>query len=123
MAEVTTHYGDGDPITYAAGGALTGGQVVELVGNMQVNVAGDASVKVAGVAARDVASGLNVLVFTDDVIDLVASGAIAAGDSVCAAAAGKVRTWISGTDAPASRMGRAQEAISNAGTGRIRLSI
>lgn len=92
MAQYTPLFTPGAAITYSAGAAITGSQVVELVGDRVIAPAVAGSAKVVGVAAFDAAVGDNVTVFSGGVQRPVASGAIAAGDRVAAAAEGTVAT-------------------------------
>ena len=89
---------------------VTGGQLVTWAGA----VAGDASTNVAGVAAQDGVSGDKITVWGNGHFDkLAASGSIAQGDGLCAAASGAVRTWVTGTDPVNSRIGRARAAAAS----------
>lgn len=119
--EHVPHIGDGGPrATYTASAAITAGQLVEITGNMTVGPAGAASTKVVGVAARDTASGAQVMVYGDDVHDLLAAGAIAAGAQVIAGAAGTVATVGAGTAFQV--IGVALEAIADTAKGRVKLN-
>ena len=80
----------GQAFTCAASAAVTGGQLLEVTGDRIVAPAAADSVKTVGVAAFDAAVGDNVTVYSGGVQRIVASGAIAAGARVAAAAAGKV---------------------------------
>ena len=120
MAEHIPHLLGGGPIlSPAATAAVTGGQVVEITGNFTVGPAGAASIKACGVAGRDAAIGAATPVFTDGVHDLVASGAITAGDRVVCAAAGKVATVGAGT--AFTIIGIALEGAADAAKLRVRL--
>lgn len=120
MAEHIPHYSGGGPtLSPVATAAITGGRVVEITGNMTVGHAGAASIKAIGVAGRDAAIGAATPVFTDGVHDLVASGAIAAGERVVCAADGKVATVGAGTAFQV--IGIALEAIADTAKGRVRL--
>lgn len=103
MSDYLPRYFEGDtvPITVGAGGCV-GGQLITTTGV----AAADAETKLAGIPARSAAQGLKVTVYRSGLHTAVASGAIANGDPLCAAAAGKVRKWIAGTDAVASFIGR-----------------
>lgn len=85
-------YKPGQAITFKAGAAVSGGRLVEISGESTVQHAGAASVAVVGVAAWDAAVGQEVTVHSGGVQELVASGAIGAGDRVEAAADGKAAT-------------------------------
>lgn len=120
MADFLPHYQDGDVLTFAATTTITGGQVVEVTGNMSVGAAGAASTKVVGVALSDAVSGGTVRVGRVGVYDLTATGAIAAGDHVCSAAAGTVATI--GANTFQTDFGIALEAITGGSTGRVALT-
>lgn len=106
MAEVQAKFGwPGNQISYTCAEAIIGGQVVERrTGNRLVGVAGAGSTKVAGVARHDVPAaratiqgpqvgdGHELTVARGVVIPVTNSnaGAIAVGDKLIAAAAGKV---------------------------------
>lgn len=91
------------PIMLTLTGTVTGGQLVTVAGA----VAGTASTAVLGVAGKDGVSGDKIPVWGPTTHYGTASGAINAGDPLCAGAAGTVRAWVAGTDAVASRIGRA----------------
>lgn len=107
-------------ISMVATATIARGSLVEITGNMTVGPAGAASIKVAGVGARDAVSGVSLPVFVDGIHDLTATGAIAAGDHVCAAANGTVQTI--GANTFGTKVGTALEAIANGATGRILLN-
>jgi hypothetical protein len=110
MAQYLPRFFDGDKVPVTAAATITGGQLVTTAGL----VAGAAAVDVAGVAGYDVVSGQVVTVFREGIHIGTASGSIANGDPLCAGAAGTLRTWVAGTDAVASRIGRAWSAAANA---------
>lgn len=97
------------PFTLTLTGTVTGGQLVTWAGA----VAGTASTNVAGVAGQDGVSGDKITVWGPGKHRGTASGAIAQGDPLCAGASGTIRTWISGTDAVASRIARAMAAAAD----------
>lgn len=121
MADHVPHYIATPAVSMVATGTITGGRLVETTGNMTCAQAGAASIKVCGVAARDAVATASTPVYEDGVHDLVATGAIAAGDIVCAAANGTVQTI--GANVFGTKCGRALEAIANAATGRILLTL
>lgn len=100
---------DDDGITVTLSGTVTGGQLVTAAGA----VAGTASTTVIGVAAQDGVSGDKITVWPNKFHRLTASGTIAAGDPLCAGAAGTIRTAVIGTDAANSVIGRALTAATN----------
>lgn len=110
MSDYLPIYFDSDePFTLTLSGTVTGGQLVTWAGA----AAGAASTTVAGVAAQDGVSGDKITVWGPGKHRGTASGTIAVGDPVCAAASGQVRTWVSGTDAVASLLGKAMTAATN----------
>ncbi len=100
---------DDDGITVTLSGPVIGGQLVTALGA----AAGTASTTVIGVAAQDGVAGDKITVWPNKFHRLVASGTIASGDPLCAAAAGAIRTAVVGTDAVNSIIGRALTAATN----------
>lgn len=92
MAEYLPTFKPGQAVTLKASAAITGGQLVEVTGSGTVGPAGAASTKVVGVAAFDAAINDNVTIYSGGVQHATASGAVAAGDVVQAAANGQVAT-------------------------------
>jgi len=96
MSDYIPKFNPGHQIPVTVATDVIGGRLVEVVtpGEYSVRPAVADSLKVLGVAAQDKTAGSRVTVFTRaaGVHSLVASGPIAAGDSVAAAAAGKVKT-------------------------------
>ena len=121
MADHLPRYFATPPISMAATGTITGGRLVAASGNMTVAQAGAGVTTVVGVAARDAVSGQNLPVYTDGIHDLVAAGAIAAGEAVVAAANGTVAAI--GAGAFGTKVGKALEAIADTATGRILLEL
>jgi hypothetical protein len=110
MSDYLPIYSDADaPFTLTLTGTVTGGQLVTWAGA----AAGTASTNVAGVAGQDGVSGDKITVWGPGKHRGTASGAIAQGDPLCAGAAGKVRAWVTGTDAVASFIGRAMAAAAD----------
>ncbi len=97
MADYTPLFQPGQAVTYSASVAVTGGQVVEVTGDRTVGPAAAGSKKVAGVAGFNAPVGERVTVFSAGVQRPVASGSIAAGDRVVAAANGKVAAGTTDT--------------------------
>ncbi|UTN92924.1 scaffolding protein [Gordonia phage Finkle] len=87
MADHTPLFLPGQAVTHHAKAAVTGGQLVSITGNREVSPAAAKS-RAYGVAAFDAAIGDPVTVHTGGVHKVTASGAIAAGDQVEAAANG-----------------------------------
>lgn len=94
MADYLPKFKPGQAVTFTASADVTGGRLVAITGNRTVGPAGADSAAVVGVAGFDALSGERVTVFTraGGVQQLVASGAIAAGAKVSAAATGKIQT-------------------------------
>lgn len=122
MPDRQPRYAPGRNVSFVAGATITGGQLLEITGNMTVSPAPAASTKVIGVACRDAVSGASLTVsLSGPVWDLTATGAIAAGDIVAAAAAGTVAPIGAGVFG--AKKGIALEAIANAATGRVLLTL
>lgn len=92
MGDFTPIHKPGHAVTFTASAAVTGGQLVEVTGDMTVGPAGAGSAKVIGQAGHDTPAGERVTVHTPGrtVSEATASGTIAAGDRLAAAADGKV---------------------------------
>lgn len=126
MAEVQIKFGwPGSQISYTCAEAIVGGQLVERrTGVRLVGVAGAASTKVAGVARWDVPAvrasiqgpqvgdGNELVVARRCWAPVTASGAIAVGDKLVAAAAGAVSAAGATPDAR-TVIGEATEAAAN----------
>ena len=109
MAQYIPRFLDADQVPLTASATLTGGQLVTWAGA----VAGDAQVGVAGVIGPDLTSGQVGTVYRVGIHIGTASGTIAIGDPLCAAANGQVRKWVTGTDAVASFIATACSAATN----------
>jgi predicted RecA/RadA family phage recombinase len=96
----------GQAISRTATGTITAGNLVTVAGA----VAGADSTTWLGVASHDATSGQLFGVYTDAVQRLTASAAIAAGDRVKCAAAGKIATLTAASDAYDRLVGIALEA-------------
>ncbi len=96
----------GQAITRTASATITAGQMVTVAGAVAVAD----SVTFLGVAGRDAVTGQTMGVWCDGVQRLTASAAIAAGDRVKCAAAGKIATLTAGSDAYDRLVGIALEA-------------
>ncbi len=108
-------YIEGKAVPFTASAAVTEGQVVELSGAEQVAPTAGASSKVVGVALMDAAANEKVTVITEGVVEVTASGAIAAGDRVKSAANGQVAAATLGTDPDYQIIGIALTAAAAAG--------
>lgn len=92
MVDYLPKFKPGHSITRTASAAVTGGQVVVVSGTGTVAPSAAADAKFLGVAAHDAAIGAEVTIFKGGVQRPLASAAIAAGDIVVTAAAGRVAT-------------------------------
>jgi hypothetical protein len=117
------------PYTLQASATITAGQLLVITGAGTVGPAGANAANWVGVAAFDAVSGDKVTVFDDGVQNLVASGSVAAGDLVVAAANGQVSTLAAVTtptaaDVTNSRaiVGVAWSAATNGNKVRIQLA-
>lgn len=98
MADYLPKFKPGQTVTFTASAAVEGGQAVEITGDRRVGPAGAESTKYTGVAGHSALAEAKVTVHMPGQVQrIVASGAIAAGDVVQAAADGKVAT---GSTAP-----------------------
>ncbi len=96
MADYVPVFKPGDDVTFTAGSAITGGQLVTLSAANTVVPAAAASALWVGVALQDAASGATVVVSTAGIHECVVASAVAAGDAIMSAATGRVATF-SGT--------------------------
>lgn len=95
--------------------AVTAGRLVEMTANRTVQHAAAASLKVVGVAMQTgSAVGDKISVATGGVWNLTATGAVAAGDQLIAAAAGTVSTLAAAVGAVAADINNARAVIGNA---------
>jgi hypothetical protein len=116
MAEHIPHLVISPAISMSATATINAGRLVESTGNMTVAQAAAASTKVVGVAAIDAVNLMGLPVYVNGIHDLTATGAIAAGDKVCAAANGTVQTI--GANVFGTKVGIALEAIADTAKGR-----
>ncbi|AKF14365.1 scaffolding protein [Mycobacterium phage Phayonce] len=93
MAEYAPHYFPADRLPLTTSAATTAGQVVRVSGNKTVAPVSAAASGCLGVAAHDAASGAPVVVYTEGVHQVAASGAIAAGSDVVGATGGGVAAF------------------------------
>ena len=115
MGDFTPRYKPGHAVTLTTSAAVTGGQLVEVTGDLLVGPAAAGSAKVVGQAACDAAAGQRIAIHMPGktVTDATASGAIAAGDHLKAAAGGKVAKFVVGTDPETARVGLALAAAAD----------
>ena len=96
MATHVHLFNPGESVTFTAGAAITGGQLLFVSGNRTLSPTTASTPAWYGTAAFDAAVGEKVTALRGGVQRIVASGAIAAGDRVIPAAAGKVATLGAG---------------------------
>ena len=97
MADYIPVFKPGHDVTMTAGAAITGGELVAVsAANTVVKTAG-ASAAWLGVATQDAESGAKVGVTSGGVQDLTVAAAVAAGDVLISAAAGRVTPIAAGT--------------------------
>lgn len=113
MAEHTPKYFPADRLPSTTSAAVTGGQVLVVSGNNTVAPIAAPNEAWLGVAAHDADSGAPVVVYTEGVHEVPASGAIAAGKPVRGAAAGAVAAFVNATDEPEEIIGTALSAAAN----------
>lgn len=92
MPEYIPLFAPGRALTRTASAAITGGQLLGITGTGTVAPTTAAQSSWVGVAGYDAAVNDSVTIYSNGVQRLTASGAITAGDSVVAAAAGQVST-------------------------------
>lgn len=90
MTVYAPNYFPGDKLPFTAGADITAGQLVYISAANTVSPTSAATIAWVGVAAFDCKSGGLVTVYTEGVHTLAASGSIAAGANVIAAASGAV---------------------------------
>lgn len=118
MADYLPLYNPGTAVTFTSSADVVGGRLVEITGDRTVAHAAAGSAKVAGIAGFDAADGELVTVYSSGVQRPTAAGAIAAGDSVEAAADGKVAVASTGT-----KIGLALAAAADGETVQVRFHL
>lgn len=98
MAEYIPIFKPGEDITMTAGAAITGGRLVFVSAANTVQETAGATAAWLGVATTDAASGAKVGVTSGGVQEVTASGAVAVGDVLVPAAAGRVAAIGAGTN-------------------------
>lgn len=116
MSDYSPIFSGQPPYTSTASATITGGQLLEATTTGKVGPAAAGSVKVVGVAAFDAAANALVTIHRGGVQELTAPAGVTVGQTLKAAAAGTVATWVSGTDAADLIVGR---ALTTAGTGAL----
>lgn len=99
MAEYLPVVTPGKAYTLKASAAITGRQVVAVTGVGTVGPAGATSAAWVGVAGFDAALNDSVTIYGGGVQELIASGAVTAGDALATGAAGTVATAATPTAA------------------------
>lgn len=117
MASHIHLFDPGAPVTFTAGTAVTGGQLLAVTGNRTVGATAGVNAKWVGVAAFDAAAGERVTVVKGGVQRIMASGTIAAGDAVVSAAAGAVATVAAVTTPTAADVTNTRAIVGTALTG------
>ena len=113
MAEHTPHYLPADRLPLTTSATVTGGQVLIVSGNDTVAPCSAPSEAILGVAGHDAASGARVVVYTEGVHQVGATGSIAAGKPVIGATGGTVAAFTNGTDEPEEIIGTALSAAAS----------
>jgi predicted RecA/RadA family phage recombinase len=113
MAEHTPHYLPADRLPSTTSADVTGGQVVVVSGNNTVAPIAAPNEAWLGVAAHDAASGKALVVYTEGVHLVPASGSISAGKPVIGATGGAVAAFANGTDEPEEIIGTALSAAAS----------
>jgi hypothetical protein len=115
VTDYVPNFQPGAFVTYTAGAAITGGQVLRISATGKVvSPTTAASNATVGVACHDAASGAPVTVSRGGEQQPKATGAITAGTPVKSAAAGTVSAWVSGTDAADLIVGLALATVADA---------
>lgn len=112
MADYIPVFRPGQDITMTAGAAITGGRLVVISAANTVIESAGINAAWLGVAVQDAASGAKVGVTSGGVQEVTASGAVAVGDAVVPAAAGRVAT-VAATTATAAATATTQTDINN----------
>lgn len=90
MSVYAPNYFPANQLSFTAGADITGGQVVYISAANTVSPTSAATIGWVGVAAHDAKSGTQVVVYTEGVHTVAASGSIAAGANVVGASSGAV---------------------------------
>lgn len=114
MADWTQKFAPGQSVSYTAGGAITGGNVVALSAANTCTATSAASAVALGVASRDVAVGELVEIMRGGVQRCVAAAAVTVGQPLKTAASGRVTPMTIGTDPQDQYIGFALTAAAGA---------
>lgn len=121
MADYAPLYDEGDEFTLTASAPIVGGQLCRITGSGTVGPAVAATPDWCGVAAQDVGTGARVMLFAHGIQWLTATGAITAGQTVEAAAAGTVAPHTNGT-ADANIVGLALTSAANGAAVQVKFN-
>lgn len=125
MADFLPAYADADRLTFTAGGAIVGGNVVEVTAAATVPATvvatSGVSNKTIGVALQDAATGALVTVLRTGACDLVTTANVAVGDVVTSSTGGGVAPVGAGTFVQA--IGISLTAATSPATARILLKL
>lgn len=114
MADYIPVFEPGEDVTLTAGAAINGGELVYVSAENTVLKTAAATAAWLGVAATDAASGGKVAVKSGGVQEVIVAAAVAAGDVLIPAAAGRV-TPIAAAEVYSQVVGIALTAQSTAG--------
>lgn len=98
MADYIPVFKPGEDLTMTAAAGITGGRLVYVSAANTVQETAAATAAWLGVATTDAASGAKVAVTSGGVQEVTASGAVAVGDVLVPAAAGRVAAIGAGTN-------------------------
>jgi hypothetical protein len=98
MAEYVAVFKPGEDVTFTASAAVTGGQLVALTAAGAVAPTSGSTAAWMGVATTDAPTGAKVGVTSGGVQEVTASAAVAAGDVLIPAAAGRLAPIGAGTN-------------------------
>lgn len=119
MADYVSVFKPGEDLTMTAAATITGGQLVYVSAANSVTPTAGATAAWLGVATTDAANGAKVGITSGGVQEVTASGAVAVGDVLIPAAAGKVAAIGGGTNY-AQVVGIALTAAADAAKARVR---
>jgi hypothetical protein len=121
MSDYAPIYFPADRLPRTTSATVTKGQLLYVSGVDTVAPTSAATGAWIGVAGHDAASGAQVVVYTEGVHELAASGSITAGDNVVPAAAGAVATQ--GTPSAANDVQVVGVALNTAASSKVTVLI
>ncbi|SBS73788.1 conserved hypothetical protein [uncultured Mycobacterium sp.] len=113
MAEHTPIYFEAARLPLTTSADVTASQVVVVSGDNTVAAIAAPNENWLGVAGHDAASGKPLVVYTEGVHTVGATGSIAAGKPVIGATGGTVAAFTNGTDEPEEIIGTALSAAAS----------